>query len=283
MTEEQAEKDAEHGQDELVRGTQETIEPEARPVSEMKDVLARARKVLLRNTLVKIRDGKSLTAKETELIEEAEKEAEIGASEIGGSVGKETFKNVREVVAYLKGQDWKVSQATIYKHQNEGKIKAEADGTYLLKSVLRYARGFLMLRQAKQKVDDEELQRKKTKAEIWRTEEQAKLGRIKRMVEEGRYILRDQFELELAARAAALEAALMFMVQAKAGDWIRMVAGNHQKTQDLINDMTEAHNDTLNEFASDKEFHVLFDVKDGSRPTKDRREERESDGSVGSD
>jgi hypothetical protein len=71
-----------------------------------------------------------------------------------------------------------------------------------------------------------------------------------------------------------------------------MVAGNHQKTQDLINDMTEAHNDTLNEFASEKEFHVLFDVKEDDRrpPTADRRkkeddrrEERESDGLVGSD
>ena len=140
-----------------------------------------------------------------------------------------------------------------------------------------------MLREAKRKVDDEELQRRKTQAEIRRIDEQGKYAKIRRMAEEGKYILREEFELELAARAAALEAALMFMVQAKAGDWIRMVAGNHQKTQDLINDMTEAHNDTLNEFASEEEFHVLFDVKDGSRPTKDRREERESDGSVGSD
>jgi hypothetical protein len=253
-------------------------ETTATPPPEMKDVLARARKVMLRNALVKVKEGKSLTAKETELIEEAEIEAQHGQDELVRGT-QEKFKNVREVVAYLKGQDWKVSQATIYKHQNDGKIKAEADGTYTVKNVLRYARGFLMLREAKRKVDDEELQRKKTKAEIWRTEEQAKLGRIKRMVEEGKYILRDQFELELAARAAALEAALMFMVQAKAGDWIRMVAGNHQKTQDLINDMTEAHNDTLNEFASEKEFHVLFDVREDDRrpPTADRRK-KEDDG-----
>jgi hypothetical protein len=244
---------------------------------EMADVLARARKVMLRNALVKVKDGKTLTAKETELIEEAEIEAQHGQDELVRGT-QEKFRNLREAVGFLKSQGWKISQSTLYKHQGDGKIRAEPDGTYTLKNLMRYAKAYLTTQEAKRKVDDEELQRRKTQAEIRRIDEQGKYAKIRRMAEEGKYILREEFELELAARAAALEAALMFMVQAKAGDWIRLVAGNHQKTQDLINDMTEAHNDTLNEFASEREFHVLFDVRE------DRREDKEeSDGLVGSD
>jgi hypothetical protein len=235
--------------------------------TEMRDVLGRARKVMLRNALVKVKEGKSLTAHEAKIIQEAEAEAEHGSAEGGlGRGTQENFKNLREVVAYLKGQSWKVSQATVYKHQNEGKIKSERDGTFTLKHVLRYARGFLMLREAKQKVDDEELQRRKTKAEIRRIDEQGKFARIKRMVEEGKYILRDQFELELAARAAVLEAGLKYAIQAKAGEWIDAVKGDHERTGDLIRIATDALNLALNEFATTKEFHVVFAVsKEKSR------------------
>jgi len=192
--------------------------------------------------------------------EQDEKEEEHGQEELVRGIDG-NFRNVREVVTYLKGQDWQVSQSTVYKHQREGKIKGEADGAYTLKNVLRYARGFLMLRETKRKVDDEELQRKKTKAEIWRTEEQAKLGRIKRMVEEGKYILRDQFELELAARAAVLEAGLKYTIQAKAGEWVDAVKGDHNLTGDLIRIALDSLNEALNEFASMREYHVLFAVR----------------------
>lgn len=183
----------------------------------------------------------------------AEEEALVGST-------KESFKNLREVTEYLRGQGWKVAQSTVYKHENDGKIRPEADGSYGIKSVLKYARSFLLLKSTKEKLDDEALQRKKTMAEIRRIDEQAKLARIKRMVEEGRYILKEQFELELAARAAALEAALLFMVQSKVGNWIRIVSGDFKRTQDLISDFSDAVNDTLNEFASLKEFHVLFAI-----------------------
>lgn len=248
---------------------------------EMKDVLARAKKLMLRNALIKVKEGKTLSTKEVELIEEAEKEAESeerGRDELVRGT-REQFKNLREVVAYLQGQGWKVSQSTLYKHQGEGKIKAEADGTYTLKNLMRYAKAYLITIDGKRKLDDEELQRKKTLSEIRRIEEQAKLFKIKRMAEEGRYILRDQFELELAARAAALEAALLFMVQSRVGNWIRIVSGDFHKIQDLISDVSTAVNDALDEFASEKEFHVLFEVRPTTaddRPQGGKEDEADS-------
>lgn len=207
----------------------------------------------------------------------SEEQAKYGASEVGDQSlgGPERFKNLREAVAWLKAQGWKVSQSTIYKHENDGKIRAEADGTYSGKSVLKYARSFLMLQATKEKIDDEALLRKKTMAEIRRIDEQAKLARIKRMAEEGRYILRDQFELELAARAAALESELLFMVQSRVGNWIRIVSGDFKRTQELITDVSDAVNDALNRFAGDREFHVLFEIKEknGTQMNTDETDE----------
>jgi hypothetical protein len=123
---------------------------------------------------------------------------------------------------------------------------------------MRYAKGFLTTRETKRKEDDEELQRRKTKAEIALKEEQLKRERIKRMVDEGRYILREDFEYELAARAAVIESTLKFMIQSDAGEWIAATGGNNEKTGDLIRIMDDALDRALNEFSTLREYHVLF-------------------------
>ena len=190
----------------------------------------------------------------------------------GSEGGKpQEFKNLREVAGFLKGQGWKVSQSTLYKHQGEGKIKAEPDGTYTFKSVMRYAKAYLTTLEVKRKAEDEELQRRKTLAEIRRIDEQAKLAQIQRMKEEGKYILLERFELELASRAAVLEAGLKFMIEARAGEWIDLVGGDHERTADFIRSATTALNDALNQFATLKEFHVVFVEKDKSRQDQQDR------------
>ena len=174
---------------------------------------------------------------------------------------KDTFKNLREAVAYLRGEGWKISQSTLYKHQREGKIKTEPDGSYTQKAILRYAKGYLTTQETKRKLADEELQRRKTKAEIQRNEELAKSARIKRMAQEGLYVLRADFDLELAARAAVLENGLKFAVQTYAGEWVEVVGGDHGRTGDLIQSMNDAIDRTLNEYSNLREFHVLFKIK----------------------
>ena len=212
------------------------------------------RQVMIKNALVKLKERKSLTQREEALLEEVEAQRKDTTTQ-----GRnDTFKNLREVVGYLREQGWKISQAGLYKHSGEGKIKSEKDGTYTQKGVMRYAKGFLTTRETKRKEDDEELQRRKTKAEIALKEEQLKRERIKRMVDEGRYILREDFEYELAARAAVIESTLKFMIQSDAGEWIAATGGNNERTGDLIRIMDDALDRALNEFATLKEYHVLF-------------------------
>jgi hypothetical protein len=172
---------------------------------------------------------------------------------------KREFRNLREVAEYLKASGWKVSQSTVYKHGGEGKIRPNQEGVYSLKAVEKYAGIFLVRKETQQKIIDDELQRKKLLAEVEKLSEQARLARIKRLAEEGRYILRDDLELEMAARAASLEAGLKHIVQLRAGDWISVVTGDGKKTGDLIREMNKAIDLILNEFASMREFHIILE------------------------
>ena len=217
--------------------------------SDMKEIAEKAKKVFLRNVILKVREGKTLTAHEAKVYDEfvsAEGESD------------RRFKNAKEIATYLRGEGWKVSQATEYNHQHDGKIKADKDGMFPIKNVLTYARNFLVLKEIKTKLDDYKLHRKKLEAETLKLREQAKLAQIKRMAEEKRYILRSDFELELAARAVTIEANLKFMVQDRAPDWIRLMEGNYQMMPELVRQVHDDLDIILNEFASAKEFTVTI-------------------------
>ncbi|MDY6974382.1 MAG: hypothetical protein SV775_19015 [Thermodesulfobacteriota bacterium] len=171
---------------------------------------------------------------------------------------KTEFKTLIEVAEYLKAEGWKVSQSTVYKHQTEGRIRPNSEGIYTLKAVQKYARTHLTQQETALKVDDEQLQRKKLLAEVaWKTE-QAKREQIKRMAEEGLFILREDLDREMAARASVLEAGLNFLIQSKANEWVALVNGDEKKAGDLVRDITTGLNDALNEFATVKEFQVLL-------------------------
>ena len=174
-----------------------------------------------------------------------------------------TFDSLLKVLAYLKADGWKVSKSTLYNHRRQGRIKPDSDGHYPLKSVLRYANAHLPRQTTLKRLADEELQRRKAEAELEKIEEQTRLARLRRQVEEGKYILRSDFELELAARAAVFYAGLMQMAQQKAGKWIQLVEGNTKRIPDLIQAIKLSIEELLNEYATTREFHVLFQ-KDGS-------------------
>ena len=188
---------------------------------------------------------------------------------------QQIFKNIRDVVKSLQTEGWKVSQSTVYKHRGEGKIKAEADGSFTLRNVTTYARNFLMLKDSKQKVADEELNRQKIKAEILRLEEQAKLAQVKRAIEEGKYIERSSFELELAARAGVLDNMRKANIQARASERVALVGGDTDKVRDLITFDLELHDEEMNAFATLKQFHVIFEGREDDVEETDGEEEQE--------
>jgi len=169
----------------------------------------------------------------------------------------EVFENLRQVYRYLK-DEWKVSERTIYNHQKEGKIRPDKDGKYPLKAVQKYARTWLKPKELALRVDDEELRRTREKLELALREEQVKIAKLKRQREEGLLIPRADFELELAARAGVLMAGFEAMINEKAGEIIELVEGNTEKLADLIRFLHDAYGELMNEYATTREFHVMF-------------------------
>lgn len=174
--------------------------------------------------------------------------------------GTRTFKNRLEVTKYLQGEGWQVSKSTLYNRIGKAKLLPREDGLFHLKDINKYARVFLKRKDTGKRVQDEqdELQRKKTKLEIEKLSVEVDRAKHKKEVEEGAYIPRDQLEIELASRAAVLDAGLAHFFQSDAGNWINMVGGDQRKLPELINVLMAAKDGFMNQYARTTEFVVEF-------------------------
>ncbi len=171
------------------------------------------------------------------------------------------FANLRLVHAWLKENGWKISLSGIYKHKNEGKITPDKSGAYSLARVRKYAETWLKRADTGSRVKDEleRFQRRKAIAETRRAEAQAKKLEHELAVAEGRYIPRDDFYTELAARALALESGLKAMVQRRAAGWIEMVGGDPSRARDLLAAVSADIDTALSEYATMDRFVVIVD------------------------
>jgi len=195
---------------------------------------------------------KDLQSTETALEEFA------GALEAKYAPDTMTFPNRLAVTEYLKANGWKISKSTLYNKSGKAKLLPRDDGLFYLKDVNKYARDFLKRQDTGQRPQEEQdgLQRKKTGLEIEKLEEEVARSRHKREVEEGKYIPRDQLELELASRAAVLDAGLTHLFQSQAGELIEISGGDPRKTAEVVHHLVEAKDRFLNQYAAAIDFTV---------------------------
>jgi hypothetical protein len=172
---------------------------------------------------------------------------------------QDTFSTVLEVLTYLQGEGWKVSQSTLYKHVKDAKLRPAEDGTFALKTVRAYAQTHLQLASTRKKAADEDLQRTKLQLDINVQEEKLKREKLKREAEEGRLIPREDVDLELAARAVVQDHEWTRVIQSRASEIIALVEGNADRASELVRFLMDVKDEVLNEFASTKYFHVLFE------------------------
>jgi hypothetical protein len=186
-----------------------------------------------------------------------------------------SFAHPLEVTEYLKGQGWKVAKDTVYRAVKAGKLRAGDDSTFAREAVEKYAAAFLTKAKTRQHIKDEEIARDSLEKDNQIKDEKLKALRIKNLEREGRMIPREQFDLELAARAATLEAGLKHLVQDRVAEWIALVGGDQAQLPELIRVMYQDLDRQLNEYASTREFHVLFEV---NQETEDRGQTTEDKG-----
>lgn len=170
------------------------------------------------------------------------------------------FKNVAEVLGYLVAAGWKTSKSHIYRDWKD-KLFLKRDGVFLQKDIDKYAKAHLD-RKATGKKDSEDadlLHRKKAILEIENLELEKERRRFAHDRDLGKYVPKEQMEIELAARAGILDAGLKHLIQSRAADWIRTAAGDMKTIGDLINVMTRDLDEHINSYAQARDYEIVID------------------------
>lgn len=229
-------------------------------------LIGTAKKAALKDILQKVRDGKAPSASDRQFLERYEAELKDQQDEDlppAEYQGKAEFANPLEVTEYLQSQGWKVKKSTVYDHIKKGKLRPEENGLFQKKTIDKYASTFLTLAKTRTNLQEDDLQSKKLRIETQWKEEQWRRERLKRLQEEGRLIPRDEVDLGHAGLAAAVQDGIKYMIQTKVSSWIDLVAGDHKRTPELVQLISEDFDQVLNRLAIEQqEFELTLESTD---------------------
>ncbi|MCU0589873.1 MAG: hypothetical protein MUC33_01415 [Desulfobacterales bacterium] len=184
----------------------------------------------------------------------------------------EALKSILEVVRYLEGLDkYRVKQATVYRHRDQGKLRPQSDGTFLVKDVERYAGTFLKLKDGsgglKMRPASPAVADDKAAAEARKVSAQAEHWEIKTRILKGEYVERSAFEAALARRAAVFKSDIENFIRSSSAEMIKLVSGDDLKAPDVIEYMLEASERWLARYSEDA-HHELPESIDAGRLEK---------------
>ena len=189
----------------------------------------------------------------------AEKELELYIDKLWAKYidNERTFPNLLAVIDYLKENNWKIGKSRVYEHQKENKIAPQANGTYRLSDVDKYASRYLKKGDGSSVSGDlKKYAEEKAQAELDKTKEQLEHLRWKNKVLSGQYVPREAFERELAKRLAIFKSDIENSIRAGAEKVIAIVSGDPAKAPALIEYQLDEAADWLDRYAADREFKV---------------------------
>ncbi len=174
------------------------------------------------------------------------------------TTNSEKFKNILEVVAYLKNEGWKISKSAVYQHRDQGKIRPQSDSGYLVKDVERYAWDWLKRADGSGRQSKVEPigQSDKREAEARKVSAQAEHWEIKTKILSGEYVERVAFERGLARRATVFKNDIENFIRNNAGEMIALVAGDATRAPDLIEFWLDESEKWLHRYSEDREFEL---------------------------
>jgi hypothetical protein len=165
-----------------------------------------------------------------------------------------------DVYRFLAANGWDLSQRTFFRHVESGKLKKNKEGLYSARAVKKYAETWAVRTSGKTIIEEEEdLAAAKTRAEIKRIATIQEREAFRLEIDRGKYLKRDDVELQLAARAVALEAGFDHMAYTKASEFIALVGGKQEQAELLIAALLVAKDEWLKSYASADEFEVVFE------------------------
>jgi hypothetical protein len=174
------------------------------------------------------------------------------------------MKNVLEMVDYLQGRGYKCGKSAVYAHVKRGLV-VKRNGVFQERDVDKYAALYLTREfdgeDGHGRDDLEQLQREKIAADAQKAKAQAEHWELKTKVESGKYIDRDLFFGEMAARAAILKNDLENMIRSQAGAMVQTCHGEPVRVPDVIELLLKRLEVCLGRYAEEKVWTVPGQVK----------------------
>lgn len=151
--------------------------------------------------------------------------------DIKNNRAEESFKNISEVLPYLKAEGWAIGKTKLY--QDAKFIGRQKGGAYLKADVDKYAVQYL--KQVEDSGDEAVFAGKKNEADIRIAIARAVQLERENDINSGKWILKSEVAQMLAKRAALLKESVgMGFIHSNAEDIIDIVGGKQGKASELI-------------------------------------------------
>lgn len=176
-------------------------------------------------------------------------------------VGPETesprLKSRMSVVKYLQAQGYETKRQRVYDACEKGILKLGDDGTLCQKDVDLYALTHLRKNEVDQK-QVAQMQFQKTQLEMEVMSKKLERETFNLGKEQGKYLPRDDFERELAGRAAVFDVGLKHEIRIFVAELIAIVGGDVNKKNAFLDRMSEVIDAQLNVFVQTDTYQVVF-------------------------
>lgn len=165
---------------------------------------------------------------------------------------EERFENLLAVQKYLRSRGYKVGKSKIYNDRKNRFIKVNADGSVLKKEADRYARTLEYLGDPAKGL--EAAARQKMEKEVERLVLQIKGLEHDLAAKQGKYVLRDEADMEKAGLVTVIEANIRNLHASRAGEWIDFLGADPVRTGPFAELLRQELDDVFRSLARMDEF-----------------------------
>jgi len=165
-------------------------------------------------------------------------------------------RNAQAVWEWLAGQGYKVARSTIYKAVKEKRLRPQPDGTVLEAAV----KAFILdsgLQKPDQQAPDEQIG-EKVAEEIKKLKLQNQKYQLELDIMLGKYLLREDLELEVCSRVGIFEATLRHFFATQAPALVDACGGDRAKAPDVTALMNAALDQLLTAMADVERWQVIM-------------------------
>ena len=173
----------------------------------------------------------------------------------------EPTKSKKSVMDFLKSLDYNVPpQRSFYRQL--GNQYRNPDKQFTVKLVRKYVREHALVSANDTMLTGDDiggLAVDKLRAEMMKTQEQARREQLKRQKEEGKLGSREDFELGQAARIAVIDLGIKQWISLKSPELIALVSGDQQKKHDLEALFLAFWDERMSSFSKNINYEVIFE------------------------